>query len=120
MSGDESGAREQRRSLRVAVAPIEARFEGDTEHGTGVLKNVSREGLQVRTFEPPEAGDFVHVVFQDLEYRWIEVYGIVRWSREVAVGDTLQPGFGLQLEQPGEDYLAFFSALAREKPADPA
>lgn len=91
---------------------IRARFEAPSVHARGYIKNVSRDGLFIRTDMLPATGDPVSITFVDQWDHKIEVYGTVGWTNtrlNPRVGT--EPGFGVQLDRPGPEFLEFFEQL---------
>ncbi len=75
---------------------------------------MSRQGLFVATARPPAPGDRVHVIFQEPAYRWLEVFGTVRWNTGRSdSGSKDKTGFGMLIEEPSPEYLEFYEQLLR-------
>ncbi len=118
-ANDSERAYQGRSVRRVLKERVQVRFETPSSSGTGHLKNVSREGLFVTTEAPPAAGDPALVVFQDLADRWIELSGVVSWTRDESESSAAAlPGFGMKIASPSDAYLEFFKEL-QKRPAAP-
>ena len=114
MSGspDHSDETARRRSVRRSVPRITVRFESPRIEGLGYLKNVSRDGLFVRTAQLPAPGELVRVIFQDPQKRWIEVSGTVRWNTlQIQSEERVPAGVGMRIDDVSEGYKTFFRAL---------
>ena len=70
MSADDP---KDRRKLKRAVERIPAAFEAGAIRGTGYIKNVTKEGLFLRTDELPSPQEPVRVVFHNRDGTKIEV-----------------------------------------------
>lgn len=106
--------RDRRGSARKLYASVcSFREPGSAAATFGATYNISRDGMYVRTFDPPRAGTNL----------WIELSapgtavplhlrGAVVWQRLSGVGKgVLPPGFGLSINRPNcpsEDYREFF------------
>ena len=101
-----------RESVRRTLPSLpEVRFQTETiPAGEGLVKNVSVYGLGVLTDRIPAVGESVHLVFKDDIYVWIELHGVVRWTRE-QTEQSGDPGFGIEIETPPQEYQAFFDRL---------
>ena len=111
-ANDSEPADEGRSVRRVIKQLVQVCFETPSSSGTGHLKNVNREGLFVVTEAPPAPGDPVHVVFQDLAYRSIQLDGVVIWTRDESESSaTAPPGFGMKIASPSDAYLEFYNEL---------
>ena len=102
----------ERRKLKRFVRRIPAKFSTQSISGTGHVKNLSKEGLFVRTNSLPKPGEEVSVIVLTPDRHKVEVVGLVRWTTAQLGGRTpAQPGFGVRIEHPTEAFLAFFAAL---------
>lgn len=87
-------------------------YVGESAHGSGYVKNVSREGLFLRTDILPQPQESVNVVFYLPEGGKIEVQGLVCWTtEEVSDEPKPRPGFGIRIENSDTPYLSFYEAL---------
>ncbi len=105
-------AKSEKRRLKRTVRRIPATFVSGATHGNGHIKNLSQEGLFLRTDRLPAKGDLVSVVFYVLDGSKIEVFGTVRWTTaQVAVSEDVKPGFGMDIDQRNDAYLQFYEHL---------
>jgi hypothetical protein len=74
------GPKVERRKLRRVLKRIPAAFEAGQLRGKGHIKNVSKEGLFLRSAVLPPVGEDVRVIFHDRTGTKIEVRGTVRWT----------------------------------------
>jgi Tfp pilus assembly protein PilZ len=102
----------ERRKLRRILKRIPAAFEAGSLRGKGHIKNVSKEGLFVRTAVLPAMGDDVRVIFHDRNGTKIEVHGTVRWTTAQLPRDQKpKPGFGVHVPRGNEDFDEFFEQI---------
>jgi PilZ domain-containing protein len=102
----------ERRKLRRILKRIPASFEAGTMRGKGHIKNVSKEGLFVRSSVLPPVGADVRVVFPDRNGTKIEVRGTVRWSTDqLPPGEKAKPGFGVFIARGNETFDEFFEQI---------
>ncbi len=91
---------------------IPAKFSTKTMQGTGHVKNLSKEGLFMRTNALPQPGEDVQVIILTRDRRKIEVMGTVRWTTAQLSSQTLaQPGFGVEITNHGDGFVEFFTDL---------
>ena len=103
---------QERRKLKRYVRRIAAKFSSPTMHGTGHVKNLSKQGLFMRTNALPQPGEEVSIVILTRDRRKIEVLGTVRWTTAQLPGQTpAQPGFGVHIERVGPEFVEFFTDL---------
>ena len=96
---------------RVRSLP-EIRFETKSvPGGQGRVKNVGPRGLFVLTSNIPIAGESVHLVLQDDRFVWIELLGVIRWTRPQE-NESGRPGFGLEIDAAPDEYKAYVQRLA--------
>jgi uncharacterized protein (TIGR02266 family) len=110
-AGPPAGTRERRR-LRRAFTRIPVLFQAGTLRGTGHIKNLTQEGMFIRTHILPAAGDNVHLTFTTPDGHKIEVEGVVRWTTD-QMDETCPLGFGVRLVRVDEEYLRFFEKILR-------
>ena len=80
--------------------------------GKGYIRNVSRDGMFLRTDVLPAPGEPVSVTFVDLRGHKVEVDGTVRWNTgQLDPAEHAKPGFGMRIEHARSDYLAFYEQL---------
>src|SRR5262245_49300886 len=103
--------RERRRMLRRAIPSIRAAFEAGELRGVGHVKNVSKEGLFVRSDILPPPGSEIRVLFHDRRGDKIELHGCVRWTTAQLGDKSARPGFGVQLSKPDDAFRAFYEEI---------
>ena len=108
MGGD---GKSRRRHRRVAKR-LSALVCVDGKYANGHIKNLSKLGVFVRSSMAPSPGSAVSVRFETITGQKIEISGTVCWHNGGLVKDPAARGFGVKLENPSDDYLAFFAALA--------
>lgn len=102
----------ERRRLRRVMKRIPAAFEAGKLRGKGHIKNVSKEGLFVRTNVLPPAGSPVRVVFHDRHGSKIEVRGTVRWTTDqLPPEEQAKPGFGVHFQNASDEFSEFFEQI---------
>ena len=104
--------RVERRRLRRILKRIPAAFESGRLRGKGHIKNVSKEGLFLRTSVLPPVGDDVRVIFHDRKGSKIEVHGLVRWTTDqLPLGSKAKPGFGVFIARGNPVFDEFFEQI---------
>jgi hypothetical protein len=102
----------ERRKLRRLLKRIPAAFEAGTLRGKGHVKNVSKEGLFVRSSVLPPVGSDVRVIFHDRNGSKIEIRGTVRWTTDqLPAAEKAKPGFGVYIARGNEDFDEFFGQI---------
>src|SRR5262245_3941883 len=102
----------ERRKLRRILKRIPAAFEAGRMRGKGHIKNVSKEGLFLRTNVLPPVGEDVRVIFHDRNGSKIEVRGTVRWTTaQLPKDEKAKPGFGVHIPRGNEDFDDFFGQI---------
>ncbi len=102
----------ERRRLRRVMKRIPAAFEAGKLRGKGHIKNISKEGLFLRTSVLPAAGTAVRVVFHDRHGSKVEVRGTVRWTTEqLPPQEQAKPGFGVYIEPRNDEFNEFFEHI---------
>ena len=100
------------RIIKRTATRIPAMYAGESAHGSGYVKNMTREGLFLRTDVLPRPGESVNVVFYLPEGGTIEIRGSVCWTTEEVSSDPKpRPGFGMRIEDSDSAYLAFYEEL---------
>ncbi len=96
---------------RRESACIAAEFDVGGRRGLGLIRNVSRGGLFVRTASVPEVGESVKVRFRRGDDE-IHVSGLVWWTTKQEKGTTFArpPGFGVRLLGQQGDLRELFEA----------
>ena len=102
----------ERRRLKRAVKRIPARYQSEGLIGKGHIKNVTQEGLFLRTDRLPSPGAQVRVIFEPKNGPKVEVSGTVRWTTgQLQPTADSAPGFGMQIENVTEEFLEFFENI---------
>lgn len=101
----------ERRKLKRVVKRIPIRFETGGLRGQGHIKNLSREGLFIRSHLLPAPGDMVCVVFGAPNGQKVEIIGTVRWTTAQLQNSDAPPGFGVRIDQPGPDFREFYESI---------
>lgn len=94
---------------RRQSACIAAEFDVGGRRGLGLIRNVSRSGLFVRTASVPEVGQSVNVRFRSGGDE-VHVSGLVWWTTKQEQGTTFArpPGFGMRLLRQTADLRELF------------
>ncbi len=102
----------ERRRLKRVVKRIPARYQCEGVIGKGHIKNVTQEGMFLRTDRLPAPGSRIRLVFEPEDGPKVEVSGTVRWTtgQLQATADT-SSGFGMQIENVTEEFLEFFENI---------
>ncbi len=107
------GVRELRASDRLLHGTLCAfRPAGVFEHGYGLTYNISREGLFVRTLDPPPPGQGLWIELRPPGHgQVVHLRARLVWTRSLGgQGGAAPPGFGLRFEEeacPQEDLRAY-------------
>ncbi len=102
----------ERRRLKRVVKRIPARYQSDGLIGKGHIKNVTKEGLFLRTDRLPSPGSQVRVIFEPHEGPKVEVSGTVAWTTAQLRDPTEgAPGFGMKIDSVPEEFLEFFEQI---------
>jgi PilZ domain len=102
----------ERRRLRRILKRIPAAFEAGALRGKGHIKNVSKEGLFLRSSVLPPVGSEVRVLFPARNGSKIEVHGTVRWTTDQLPADEkAKPGFGVYIARGDEEFDDFFEQI---------
>ncbi len=111
MSTGKSGI-ERRRMLRRSIKRIPAAFEAGSTRGKGHVKNISKEGLFVRSATLPEPGSEVRLIFHDRQGTKVEVRGLVCWcTDQLPDAHDVKPGFGVQLHERSDAFRDFYEQV---------
>jgi Tfp pilus assembly protein PilZ len=101
-----------RRKLKRVIKRIPVRFSTASARAGGHIKNLSKEGVFVRSNVLPMRGDAIEISFETRDGRKIEVAGDVRWTTaQMDNHEAAQPGFGVQLREPSAEYMEFFEEI---------
>ncbi len=102
----------ERRRLKRVVKRIPARYQCEGVIGKGHIKNVTQEGLFLRTDRLPSPGAPIRLVFEPEDGPKVEVSGTVRWTTgQLPRAADTSPGFGMQIENVTEEFLEFFENI---------
>jgi hypothetical protein len=102
----------ERRKLKRIMKLIPVRFETHSVRASGQIKNLSKEGLFIRSNVLPMAGDPVTMRFEARDGRKLELWGEVRWTTaQMSDHESAHPGFGVLLNQASADYQEFFEDI---------
>jgi hypothetical protein len=102
----------ERRKLRRILKRIPAAFESGALRGKGHVKNVSKEGLFVRSSVLPPVGSDVRVIFPARNGSKIQVLGTVRWTTDqLPAAEKAKPGFGVYIARGNDDFDEFFEQI---------
>jgi hypothetical protein len=101
----------ERRRLKRIVKRIPVRFQAESLRGEGHIKNLTQEGIFVRSDVLPEAGESISVRFDAPQGRKIEIEGVVRWTTAQFPDRDVRTGFGVRLHRVDEEYLRFFESI---------
>jgi hypothetical protein len=110
--------KDRRGSVRKLFATVcSFREPGSPAATFGATYNVSRDGMYVRTFDPPRSGTLLWIELRAPETGLpLHLRGRVVWQRLPGAGrGVLPPGFGLSLNRansPSEDYREFLEGYA--------
>ena len=85
----------ERRSATRHLVEAEVTLESDSHVFTGLVRDVSRGGVFVATYQPLPIGTKVLLALT-LPERRVEVRGHVRWRRELC--EESMPGMGIEFE----------------------
>jgi hypothetical protein len=98
--------------LRRSIKRIPTAFEAGATRGNGHVKNVSKEGIFVRSSTLPDPGTEIRLIFHDRHGSKLEVRGLVRWTTtQLPDGNQAKPGFGVQLTGRPEGYMDFYEQI---------
>jgi Tfp pilus assembly protein PilZ len=100
----------RRKHKRIAKR-LSVLIEVDGTYTQGHIKNLSKNGVFVRGSVLPEPGSQVRLKFETLGGSKIDVAGRVCWTTAGLPKEDAASGFGVLLDDPGEDFREFFAAL---------
>ena len=86
-------------------------FVGGALQADGHVKNLSKEGLFLRTDSLPLPGQPVQVLLMPPDGPEVEVVGTVCWTTDQVPDRSPQKGFGLKIDDPTDAYLEFFQRV---------
>lgn len=103
---------DRRRCLRRNVKRIPAAFQAGELRGQGHIKNLSREGLFLRSDDVPERGSEIRVVFHDRVGSKVEIRGTVCWTTSQLPEEAgAKRGFGIHISGGALAYLEFYEQM---------
>ncbi|MFQ5513569.1 MAG: PilZ domain-containing protein [Myxococcota bacterium] len=106
---------------RINIDPLRVRFLAEGHEGVGLLTDISRTGLFIRSQELARAGAVVALQFRAPTGELIDLRGEVRWSTE---GETdangSEAGFGVLVYEAPLPYREFFLWAQRKADKDDA
>ena len=97
------------------------RFVAEGSESTGVLRDVSRQGVYIRSSQIPRPGAVIAVQFEGGDGRLIDARGQVRWN--VSPRGDKPSGFGVIVHEPSQrfrDFVDWALAISSEKDEDGA
>ena len=97
--------------LRRAIPSIRAAFEAGELRGVGHVKNISKEGLFLRSDILPAPGSEIRILFHDRRGDKIELFGSVRWTTAQLAEKRARPGFGVQLSSQDDAFRSFYEEM---------
>jgi Tfp pilus assembly protein PilZ len=102
----------ERRRLRRHFKRIPARYQFDSQHGTGYVCNLSKEGMFLRADKLPKPRSQVLIVIESPGGNKVEVAARVMWTTaELPNAKDVSPGFGVRVEDGGQAFRTFFESL---------
>jgi uncharacterized protein (TIGR02266 family) len=101
----------ERRRLKRFRSRVPALLLVDGKAVDAHVKNLSKEGLFLRTDQLPEPGASVQVLLKPGDGRKIELNGTVRWTTKQYPGRSKHPGFGLLFDQVTDEYLQLYEDI---------
>jgi len=94
------------------VQRLEARFQAGALRGTGYLKNVSKQGMFLRTSVLPAVGSEVRIFLRDRRGAEVEIVGNVRWTtKQLPASAKAQPGFGISIARDDQAFTELFEQI---------
>ena len=94
------------------VQRIDAAFQAGEVRGQGYLKNVSKQGMFLRTSVLPLVGSEVRVFLRDRHGADVEIVGKVRWTTgQLPASARAQPGFGISIERDDQAFIELFEQI---------
>ena len=102
---------------RIGISHISVRFVAEGNESTGMLRDVSRQGLYVRASHLPRPGAVIAVQFEGPFGDLVDVRGEVRWNTDS--NGTRPSGFGVLLHEPSREFRSFVGwALSQSEKED--
>ncbi len=108
-------AQPERRRLKRFVERVSVHFQSGRLRGHGYVRNLSKEGLFIRSERLPEPGSPIHVQIETHDGQKIELGGVVRWTTaQLPQSRNVAGGFGVRLDGNPSTYRQLFEALLFE------
>ncbi len=101
----------ERRRLKRVVKRIPIRFEAGGLRGQGHIKNLTKEGLYIRSHLLPEPGTRIRIEIVGQDGSKVEIPAVVRWTTAQLREGGGAPGFGVMIEQRTPEFLGLFESL---------
>lgn len=91
---------------------IPVQFETASVRSGGHIKNLSKQGVFVRSNVLPMPGDRVSLVIERRDGSKVEAAGVVRWTTaQLGDPEIAQPGFGVELSAANREFESFFEEI---------
>lgn len=101
----------ERRRLKRVVKRVPIRFEAGGLRGQGHIKNMTKEGLFIRSHLLPEPETRVRIEISTKDGSKVEVDGQVRWTTAQLGDVSAPPGFGVMITARTPEFLELFESL---------
>ena len=101
----------ERRKLKRHGSLIPALYKSGSLNGKGHIKNLSKEGLFMRTDRLPPPSAPVRILIQPPDGRRIEVSGTVRWTTDQYPIPSGKSGFGMYIDVRSDAFMELFREL---------
>ena len=104
---------QDRRRLKRYVERLDAHFQSGKIRGCGLVRNLSKEGLFIRSELLPEPGAPIALTLETVSGDKIDLNGTVRWTTAQVPEpqEDMKSGFGVRIEVTGGAYRDLFEAL---------
>jgi Tfp pilus assembly protein PilZ len=106
-----SGIREENRKQKRAPKRLMVRFGTRGPEKTAFTKNISETGVYLATNAVYQPGSTIEVTIHFPERTWT-FWAKVAWAKKVPanLAHVLECGMGVHFVEPGEEWVAFFTA----------
>lgn len=105
-------SRIERRRLKRYVERLEVNFQCGRMRGQGHVRNLSKEGLFIRSDRLPQPGLAISITIESSAGDKIELEGTVRWTTaQLSQPRSVPAGFGVRLDEMNPSYRELFEAL---------
>ncbi len=111
---------EARGSRRVPIERIPMQILSEAGQSVGHLRNVSKQGVFVRTSEMPPPGNVVAIQFSNPNGGFVNLQGEVRWTTKQLENPEVPEGFGVRLDETPGEFRRFFMWALSQSEADDA